>query len=59
MAELMSTRTVNNIVDELISVLLDTIIHLKDLLRKLDVSCNFVPISSTTTATSMQDIYQR
>ena len=53
MDELKSTTTTT--VDELINVLLDTIISLKDLLRKLDFAC-FVP---QYTRPTMQEIYDR
>jgi len=57
------TNTTNNItVDELIDVLLEAIMRLKDLLRKLDVACicNFVPrYIRPTTTTTMQEIYER
>jgi len=64
MNELTSTSTTattntNTTVDEVINVLLDTIIRLKDLLRKSDVACYFVPRYIRPTTTTMQEIYDR
>jgi len=54
MDELKST----NIVDQLIDVLLDTIMRLKDLLRKPDdVACNFVP--QYIRPKTMREIYEQ
>ena len=54
-----TTNNTNVTVDELIDVLLDTIMHLKYLLRKPDVACtcNFVP--QYMQPTTMQEIYER
>ena len=62
----MDKLTSTNTVDELIDILLDAIMRLKDLLRKPDdvaCKCHFVPqyIRPTTTAATrtMQEIYAR
>jgi len=55
MDELKSTTTT---VDELIDILLDTIMHQKDLLRKPDVvACNLVP--PYIRPTTMREMYER